>query len=93
MLLICLGGIERVGRARLRREFSPRPQSMTWPPVTDEMHIMTTGIAGPGEDAFGMALSEMILRLEEDYGFSKRDAHLIRPDMEGRMRSVRQSAL
>lgn len=70
------GGIETGGRVRLRCELSPRPQSMTWPRITDQTHIMTTGIARPAEDAFRIALSEMILWLEEDYGFSRGDAYL-----------------
>ena len=37
---------------------------------------MTTGIAIPAEDAFRIALSEMILGLEEDYGFSRGEACL-----------------
>jgi len=70
------GGIETGGKARLRCELSERPQSMTRPRITDETHIMATGIAKPAEDAFRIALSEMILWLEEDYGFARGEAYL-----------------
>ena len=69
-------GIETGGKARLRCELPSRPQSMTWPQITYEKHIMTTGIEKPAEDPFRIALSEMILGLEEDYGFSRGEAYL-----------------
>ena len=49
---------------------------MTWPRITNATHIITTGQARPAEDAFRIALSEMILWLEEEYGFTKGEAYL-----------------
>ena len=37
---------------------------------------MTTGITRPAEDAFRIALSEMLLWLEADYGFDRGEAYL-----------------
>ncbi len=70
------GGIEAGGRVRIKCELADRPKSMTWPRITNDDYIMTTGQARPAEDAFRTALSEMILWLEDDYGFSRGEAYL-----------------
>ena len=70
------GGIETGGTARLRCELVPMPAGMTWPRITNETHIMTTAMARPAEDAFRTALSEMILWLQHDYGFTRGEAYL-----------------
>ena len=70
------GGIEAGGRVKIRCELADRPMSMTWPRITNDTHIMTTGQARPAEDAFRTALSEMILWLEEDYGFPRGEAYM-----------------
>lgn len=70
------GGIEAGGRVRIKCELADRPESMTWPRITNDDYIMTTGQARPAEDAFRTALSEMILWLEDDYGFSRGEAYL-----------------
>ena len=49
---------------------------MTWPRITNETHIVTTGQARPAEDAFRTALAEMILWLEDEYAFSRGEAYL-----------------
>ena len=71
------GGIETGGTARLRCELVPMPAGMTWPRITNETHIMTTAMAQvlrrtPSE----LALSEMILWLQHDYGFTRGEAYL-----------------
>jgi len=70
------GGIETGGIARLKVELADKPGSMTWPRIESETHIMTTGVEKPAEDAFRIALSEMILWLEEDYGMTQGDAFM-----------------
>ena len=70
------GGIEAGGRVRIRCELEPKPESMTWPRLIDDTHIMTTAMARPAEDAFRTALSEMVLWLEESYGFARGEAYL-----------------
>ena len=70
------GGIETGGTVRLRCELAPMPAGMTWPRITDDTHIMTTAMARPAEDAFRTALSEMILWLQHDYGFTRGEAYL-----------------
>jgi len=70
------GGIETGGVARLMVELRDKPESMTWPRIENGTHIMTVGQARPAEDAFRIALSEMILWLEEDYGMSRGEAFM-----------------
>ncbi len=70
------GGIEAGGRVRITCELAERPASMTWPRITNATHIMTTAMARPAEDAFRTALEEMVLWLEDDYGFNKGEAYL-----------------
>ena len=50
---------------------------MTWPRIEDENYIMTTACEKPAEDAFRIALCEMILWLEEDYkNATRRSVHV-----------------
>jgi len=70
------GGIEASGRVRVRCELSEKPQSMFWPRLLNESHIMTMAMARPAEDAFRHVLEAMVLWLEEDYGFSRGEAYL-----------------
>jgi amidase len=63
-------------RVRITCELAERPASMTWPRITNATHIMTTAMARPAEDAFRTALEEMVLWLEDDYGFTKGEGYL-----------------
>ncbi len=71
------GGIEAEGRVKLWCDLSPAPARMTWPRITNETHIISTAQGRPAEDAFRLALVEMVLWLEEDYGMSRGDAYLL----------------
>lgn len=70
------GGIETGGIARLRVEIKDKPANMTWPRIENDEYIMTTAQARPAEDAFRTALSEMLLWLEEEYNFARKDAFM-----------------
>ena len=70
------GGIETGGSVTMKVELSPMPKEMTWPRIENDTHIMTTGIEKPAEDAFRIALSEMILWLEADYGMTQGEAFI-----------------
>ncbi len=70
------GGIEAGGTVRLRCELGDKPDSMTWPRITDATHVMTTGQARPAEDAFRTALSEMVLWLEDEYAMPRGEAYM-----------------
>ncbi|MFC2038161.1 acetamidase/formamidase family protein [Chloroflexota bacterium] len=70
------GGIEAGGRVKIWCDLAPKPKNMTWPRITNETHIVTTAQAKPAEDAFRLALVEMILWLEEEYGMTRGEAYL-----------------
>ncbi len=70
------GGIEAGGIVRIRCELSDAPKSMNWPRITDKQYIMTTGQARPAEDSFRIALSEMVLWLEEEFKLTRGEAYL-----------------
>ena len=70
------GGIETGGEVELRVRAIDRPESMTWPRIEDENYIMTTACEKPAEDAFRIALCEMILWLEEDYKMPQGEAFM-----------------
>lgn len=70
------GGIETGGVVKLMAELGPKPAEMTWPRIENETHIMTTAQGKPAEDAFRIALSEMILWLEADYGMTQGEAYM-----------------
>jgi acetamidase/formamidase len=71
------GGIEAGGRVRIHCELIPKPKNMTWPRIINDTHIITTAQAKPAEDAFRIALVELILWLEEEYGLSRGEAYLL----------------
>ncbi len=45
-----------------------------WPLAEDETHIMAIGSTRPLEDAYRVALKELVLWLERDYGLERMDA-------------------
>ena len=49
---------------------------MPWPRIGNEDSILTTAFEKPAEDAFRIALSEMILWLEASYGMSQGEAYM-----------------
>ncbi|MAE65701.1 MAG: acetamidase [Phycisphaeraceae bacterium] len=71
------GGIETGGTVQVMAELSPRPEEMTWPRIENDTHVMTTGIDKPAEDAFRIALSEMVLWLETGYGMPRGEAFML----------------
>ncbi|MDA1193499.1 MAG: acetamidase/formamidase family protein [Candidatus Poribacteria bacterium] len=71
------GGIEASGTVRVSVEIiSPRPKAMMGPRIENRTHIGTVAMARPAEDAFRQSLAALILWLEADYGFTKKDAYL-----------------
>jgi len=71
------GGIETGGRVRLSCGLAARPREMTWPRIENQSHIMTLATARPAEDAFRIALAEMLLWLEAAYGLARGEAFLL----------------
>jgi len=71
------GGIETGGTVKLRCNSQTKPKNMTWPRIINDEYIMTTAQAKPAEDAFRIALSEMLLWLENDYNIEKKEAFML----------------
>ena len=55
----------------------PRPQSMTWPRLETPDSIMVIAADRPLESAVKLALRDMVLWLEEEYGWTKSDAYML----------------
>ena len=71
------GGIETGGTVKLKCSSSEKPEGMTWPRIINDTHIMTTAQARPAEDAFRVALSEMLLWLENDFNINKKEGFML----------------
>ena len=72
------GGIETSGTVRVTcRLTSPAPATLNMPRIEDDTHLIATGMARPAEDAFRMALVELICWLEEAYGLDRGEAFML----------------
>jgi amidase len=71
-----IGAIEIRGQVTLSVELAPKAASMTWPRLETPTHIGTMACARPLDDALRLAFQEMVLWLEEDYGFSRAEAYM-----------------
>jgi amidase len=75
--ICCGGGIETRSEVTLTiAGVSPRPARMSWPRIVDSEHLMTVGCARPAEDAFRIAVQELVYWLCDDYGFEESEAIL-----------------
>ena len=52
-------------------------KTITWPRAESDTHIMATGNARPLDQCVEHASTEMIRFLEQDYGLSTREAHIL----------------
>lgn len=71
------GGIETEGIVRVTCTLGPKPGSMTYPRIENDTHIIAVGVDKPAEDAFRMALENLILWMEESYSFSRGEAYML----------------
>ena len=72
------GGIEAGGRVRLTcRLQSPAPATLHFPRFETPTHIGVLATARPAEDAFRIALGELVSWLGESYGLPQGDAILL----------------
>ena len=58
--ICCGGGIECRSTIQLTVDVLPRPRRMTWPRFTDATHIGVFACARPAEDAFRLAVQDLI---------------------------------
>jgi len=73
----CGGGIECRSVVTLSADLVPRPERMEWPRIVDEVHITAVGCARPAEDAFRIAVEQLIYWMADGYGFEETEAFLL----------------
>ncbi len=71
------GGIECRGEVTLSADVLPRPTRMRWPRIVDATHITTVGCARPAEDAFRIAVEELLYWMVDRYGFELTEAFML----------------
>lgn len=72
-----IGAIEIRSRVTLSVELAQKPSAMTWPRIETPEHICTIACARPLDDALRLAFQEMVLWLEQDFGFSRAEAYML----------------
>jgi amidase len=70
------GGIECRGRVTLSVELLPRPERMALPRILNDTHLITVGFARPAEDAFRLAVEQLVYWLADRYGWEEAQAFL-----------------
>lgn len=76
--ICCMGGIETRGEVTLTiAGVGPRPSRMTWPRIENAEYLATVGCARPAEDAFRIAVQELVYWLCDGYGLEERAAVLL----------------
>jgi amidase len=73
----CIGAIEIRTRTTLTLDLAARPKQMSWPRLETGEHIATIASARPLEDAFRLAVEELVQWMVADYGFTPPDAVML----------------
>jgi acetamidase/formamidase len=71
------GAIEIRTRTTVRLDLAHRPDRMAWPRVESADHIGAIASARPLEDAFRLAVEELVGWMVSDYGFTAPDAVML----------------
>ena len=72
-----LGAIECRTHTTVRLDLAPRPPEMRWPRLENATHLCAVACARPLEDAFRLAVRELVAWMVADYGFSTEGAVLL----------------
>lgn len=72
-----LGAIECRTNTTVRLDLAPRPPELRWPRIETATHIGTIACARPLEDAFRIAVRELVAWLGADHGLSIPDAVML----------------
>ena len=72
-----IGAIEIRTRTTVRLDLAPKPQRMVWPRIETEEHIGAVACARPLEDAFRLAVEELVGWMVADHGFEPHEAVLL----------------
>jgi acetamidase/formamidase len=75
--LCCAGGIETRSVVTLRVDLAPRPAEMGWPRIETDSHLIAIGCARPLDDAFRIAVEEMVHWLVADYNITQPEALML----------------
>jgi amidase len=65
-----LGGIECRTHTTVRLDLAPRPQEMRWPRIETQTQIGVIACARPLEDAFRLAVRDLVAWMVADHGFT-----------------------
>ncbi len=72
-----IGAVEIRTNTTVRLDLAERPERMRWLRFETEEEIGTIACAKPLEDAFRLAVEELVYWMEDDYGFKPHDAVLL----------------
>jgi amidase len=72
-----IGAIEIRTHTTVTLNLAERPRRFTWPRFENETHIGAIACARPLEDAFRLAVEELVCWMCDDYGFSEAEAVLL----------------
>ncbi len=72
-----LGAIEIRTQTTVRLDLADRPARMHWPRFETAEHIGTIACARPLEDAFRLAVEELVYWMADEFGFAEHDAVLL----------------
>ena len=73
----CGGGIECRGTVTLTVSLLPKPARMEWPRLIDATHLTAIGCARPAEDAFRIAVEQLVYWLADSYQMDEKEAFLL----------------
>ena len=72
-----VGGIECRTHTTVRLDLAPRPPELRWPRIENDTHLCALACARPLEDAFRLAVRELVAWMVADYGFTTEGALLL----------------
>ena len=72
-----LGAIECRTYTTIRLDLAPRPAEMRWPRLETATHLCAVACARPLEDAFRLAVRELVAWMVADHGFTTESAVLL----------------
>jgi amidase len=72
-----IGAIEIRTHTTVRLDLAPRPAAMTWPRLETDTHIAAMASARPLEDAFRLAVEELVGWMNADYGVEVPEAVML----------------
>jgi amidase len=72
-----IGAIEVRTRTTVTLDLATRPEQMAWPRLETDEHIAAVACARPLEDAFRLAVEELVRWMVADHGFTEPDAVML----------------